>query len=135
MPLISKQRAVQIHLSSMYDNLQTSIEKMKKELKTHRSEYEDACHLHIKSGFQMEKLWLRADQNYQNKFREFETHCFLLDILTDYRDEEGNFIHLEEFILTLETLLQQFVRQEAYETCAVIKKWHDHVSSNLYINR
>ncbi|WP_156307637.1 hypothetical protein [Sphingobacterium endophyticum] len=129
MPLISKQREVQIHLSSLYDNLQSSVEKMKKELKSHRTEYEDACHLHIKSGFQLEKLWLTADRNYQNKFREFETHCFLLEILTDYRDEEGNFNHLDEFKLTLESLLQQFIKQEAYETCAVIKKWNDHFLS------
>jgi len=131
MPLISKQREVQIHLSSLYDNLQTSVENMKKELKTHRSEYEDACHLHIKSGFQLEKLWLTADRNYQNKFREFETHCFLLEILSDYRDEEGNFIHMDEFILTLESLLKQFVKQEAYETCTVIKRWQDHILNKL----
>ena len=135
MPLISKQREVQIHLSTMYDHLQTRVEKMKKELKTHRTEYEDACHMHIKSGFQLEKLWLKADQNYQNKFREFETHCFLLEILSDYRDVEGNFIHLDEFILTLDSLLQQFVKQEAYETCSVIKKWQDHIKNNLYANR
>ncbi|MGJ1203885.1 hypothetical protein [Sphingobacterium lactis] len=130
MPLISKQKEVQIHLSTMYDTLQTSVEKMKGELKTHRSMYEDACHMHIKSGFKLENLWLRADQNYQDKFREFETHCFLLEILTDYRDEEGNFIHLEEFFLTLRSLLQKFVEQEAYEICAIIKKWHDRIQQD-----
>lgn len=123
MPLISKQRDMQLQLSSMYDKLQTNVEKMKEELKTHRSWYEDACHMHIKSGFQLEKLWLKADQNYQDKFREFEIHCFLLDIFSDYKDEEGNFIHLQEFLLTLDALIERFTRQEAYEICAIVLKW------------
>ncbi len=127
MPLISKHKEVQLHLSTMYDSLHNNVEKMKKELKAHRSDYENACHMHIKSGFQLEKLWLKADRNYQNKFKEFETNCFLLEILTEYRDEEGNFMHLEEFIITLESLLKLFIDQEAYETCAVIKKWQDHI--------
>ncbi len=127
MPLISQHKEVQLHLSNMYDSLQDSVEKMKQELKTRRSQYELACHKHIESGFQFEHLWLHADRSYQSKFQEFETHCVLLDILGDYRDEEGNFIHISEIILTLETLLRSFERQEAYEVCVIIKKWQEHI--------
>ena len=127
MPLISQQKEVQIHLSTMYESLMNSVEKMRRELRTHRCLYEEACSKHIDSGFQHEKQWLSADKNYQVKFVEFETHCFLLDILSEYRDEEGNFIHLEEINLTLESLIQQYVKQEAYEICAIIKKWLDDI--------
>lgn len=127
MPLISKHKEVQLHLSSMYDSLQDRIEHMKKELQTHRFDYEQACHRHIESGFQFEQAWLRADRNYQNKFREFETHCILSDMLSEYRDEEGNFIHLSEITLTLDSLLLSFIQQEAYEVCAIIKMWKDHI--------
>jgi len=133
MPLISRQKQVQIHLSSMYESLQVSVEKMKKELRTHRSLYEEACSMHIDSGFQHEKLWLKADRNYQDKFIEFETHCFLLDILSEYRDEEGNFMHLDEITLSLESLIQQYVKQEAYEICAIIQKWLDHMYSRYQL--
>lgn len=132
MSLISKQRDVQLQLSCMYDNLKNNVEKMRKELKTHRNWYEDACHMHIKSGFQLEKLWLKADQNYQAKFTEFETHCFLLDIFSDYRDEEGCFIHLQEFFFTLDMLIDRFTHQEAYEICAILQKWKDRFS-NQYL--
>lgn len=123
MPFISKERDVQHQLACMYDNLERNVENMKKELKSHRNWYEDACHMHIKSGFQLEKLWLKADENYQNKFREFETHCFLLDVFSDFRDEEGNFLHLHEFFLTLDSLIDRFTQQEAYEICAILLKW------------
>ncbi|WP_312136728.1 hypothetical protein [Sphingobacterium sp.] len=132
MPLISQHKEVQLHLSHMYDSLQDSVEKMKEELQTRRNQYEQACHKHIESGFQFENLWLNADRNYQRKFREFETHCVLLDILSDYRDEEGNFIHISEITLTLESLLHSFEQQEAYEVCAIIKKWQAHMLSKYH---
>ncbi len=131
MPLISRQKQVQIHLSTMYDSLLNSVEKMKKDLECHRYQYEEACNLHIDSGFKHEKLWLSADEKYQQKFVEFETHCFLLDLLSEYRNEEGNFIHLEEISLTLESLIHQYEDQEAYEICAIIKKWLDHIANKF----
>ena len=130
MPLISKQRDVQIQLSCMYDKLKNNVDQMKQDLKRHRNWYEDACHMHIKSGFQLETLWLKADQNYQDKFREFETHCFLLDIFSDYRDEEGSFIHLKEFFLTLDMLIDRFIQQEAYEICSILQEWKNRFEHN-----
>ena len=130
MPLISKQRDVQIQLSCMYDKLKKNVDQMKQDLKRHRNWYEDACHMHIKSGFQLETLWLKADQNYQDKFREFETHCFLLDIFSDYRDEEGSFIHLQEFFLTLDMLIDRFIQQEAYEICSILQEWKNRFEHN-----
>ncbi|MFZ4261954.1 hypothetical protein ACFRAE_07920 [Sphingobacterium sp. HJSM2_6] len=135
MPLISTDKEVQMHLSSMYDKLEINVKKLKEELCTHRTNYEEACNKHIKSGFQFENLWLKADQNYQVKFKEFETHCFLLEILTDYRDEQGNFIHLHEVFDTLNCLIHQFIEQEHYEMCAIIKKWQDFISYRYYLTQ
>ena len=129
MPLISRHKEVQLHLNTIYDNLQNSVDKLKIDLSVHRNLYEEACSKHINSGYKLDKLWQIADSNYQNKFREFETHCFLLDILTDHRDEEGNFNHIEEILLSLESLIKQFINQEAYEVCAMIKKWSDYIKS------
>ena len=38
MPLISQHKEVQLHLSHMYDSLQDSVEKMKQELQTRRTQ-------------------------------------------------------------------------------------------------
>lgn len=135
MPLISNDKEVQMHLSSMYDKLEFNVKKLKKELNTYRSNYEEACDKHINSGFRFENLWLKADHTYQLKFKEFETHCFLLEILSDYRDEQGNFIHLHEVFVTLESLIQQFIKQEDYEVCAIIKKWQDFISFRYYLSK
>lgn len=119
MPLISKQTAMQIQLVSMYTFLESKVKQMQVELKAHRQL--------VYAGDDYELVCRKSDLNYQKKMIEVETFCIFYDVMTEYIDVEGTFIHLDEITITLKSLLKEFEEQEAYEVCSIIKKWYDEV--------
>ena len=129
MPIISKQGELQLQLANLYENLQVNVQLKKTELSELRAWYNKACEMHIESGFLLENLWKHAERRYQRLFLDFDAHCLILEVISEYRNEEGNFTHLSDMHWTLNLWLERLKAEEAYEGCALIKHWREHLDA------
>lgn len=123
MTIISKETEIQGKLSSIFDELISKKESIRKELIETRLTYKRVCDKHILSGFTSEYEWLEATNNHQNKFVEYDIHCYLIEILSDYRNIEGDFPEYPDMTNTLESVMFKFANEERYEVSAIIQIW------------
>ncbi|WP_437921674.1 hypothetical protein [Sphingobacterium sp. LRF_L2] len=123
MTIISKELEIQDRLSSIYETLIKEKEVVRQDLAKTRHNYKKVCDKHILSGFQSEMEWIEASHLHQQKFLEYDTHCYLIDILSDYRDIEGYFPEYIHMLANIEMVMFKFAKEERYEVSAIIKLW------------
>lgn len=118
-----KEYTIQDHLNTIYDQLIYENDKLKKELYITRVYYNNICNSHITSGFQQETKWMKATQKHQHKFLEYDTYCFLIDLISNYRNIDGTFSAYQDMLLAIEENMLIFAREEQYEVSAILKEW------------
>lgn len=123
MTIISREVEIQDKLSTIFEELINQKESVRHELVQSRQTYKQVCDKHIMSGFSSELEWIEATQHHQKKFLEYDTHCYLIDIISDYRDIEGFFPEYIDMLANLETIMFKFASDERYEVSAIIKLW------------
>ncbi|MEJ5056377.1 hypothetical protein [Sphingobacterium sp. MYb382] len=123
MTMISKETAIQEKLSALFDELLSKKENIRVQLMETRNTYQQICEKHILSGYRLEGEWLEVSDFHQNKFVEYDMHCYLIDILSDYRNIEGFFPEYQDMMDTLDMLMLRFAGEERYELAAIIKAW------------
>ncbi|MFD1769106.1 hypothetical protein [Sphingobacterium suaedae] len=123
MTIISREVEIQDRLSTIFEDLMTTKESIRRELIQTRHTYKQVCDKHILSGFRTEVEWVEASHNHQQKFLEYDTHCYLIDILSDYRDIEGYFPEYLDMLANVESVMLRFATEERYEVSAIIKHW------------
>ncbi|GHE23084.1 hypothetical protein [Sphingobacterium griseoflavum] len=123
MTIIPREIEIQEKLSTIFDELVDQKEHIRCQLARSRQLYKQVCDEHIFSGFSTEVAWLEATQQHQQKFLEYDAHCYILDILTDYRNMEGYFPEYIDMLANLENIMLRFAREERYEVSAIIKPW------------
>lgn len=123
MTIISKEVEIQDRLSTIFEELKDKKEAIRRELIETRHNYKQVCDRHIHSGFRSEMEWVEASYNHQQKFLEYDTHCYLIDILSDYRDIEGYFPEYLDMLANIESVMIKFANDERYEVSAIIKRW------------
>ncbi|MFD2969745.1 hypothetical protein [Sphingobacterium bambusae] len=131
MTIISREIEIQEKLSTIFDELIDQKEHIRHQLAQSRQVYKQVCDQHILSGFASESEWLEATQLHQEKFIEYDAHCYLLDILTDYRDIEGYFPEYIDMLANLEAIMLKFAQEERYEVSAIIKQWLNKLIKSL----
>lgn len=120
---IWKEYTIQDRLNTLYDQLVIENDKIREELHISRKNYNQICNEHIYSGFRLELEWMEATKKHQFKFLEYDAHCFLIDVISDYRDVEGKFGLYKEMAASLERSMHMFAKEEKYEISAIIKRW------------
>lgn len=123
MTIISKEVAIQDKLSTIFDEMINQKENIRRELVHTRNRYKSICELHITSGFNTEYDWVVATDKHEEKYLQYDAYCYLIELLTDYRDIEGYFPEYEDMLYNLEQLMFKFARTEQYEVSAIIKCW------------
>lgn len=118
-----KEYTIQDHLNTIYDQLISKNDRLKKELYKSRVYYNNICNSHIESGFQQEAEWMDATRKHQRKFLEYDTYCFLIDMISNYRNIDGTFLAYQEMLLAVEENMLAFAREEKYEVSAILKEW------------
>ncbi len=131
MTIISREIEIQEKLSTIFDELIDQKEHIRHQLVRSRQVYKQVCDQHILSGFSSENEWLEATQQHQQKFLEYDAHCYLLDILADYRDIEGYFPEYIDMLANLEAVMLKFAQEERYEVSAIIKQWLNKLIKSL----
>lgn len=123
MQTVWKNAAIQDRLSSVFDELISKNDRIQKELANSRNTYDRVCDDHINSGFQMENDWKRATDLHRSKFLEYDVHCYLIDMISSYRNVEGDFPSYQEMNSNIEHAMLLFAKEEKYEASAIIKHW------------
>lgn len=131
MSLISKEAEIQERLATIFDKLIFQKEEIRKELMLTRTNYQQVCDRHILSGFRAEFEWIQASDNHQSKFIEYDIHCYLIDILTDYRSVEGIFPEYLDMLQNLENIMLKYAAEERYEVAAILKNWLDKLTESI----
>ncbi len=131
MALISKEAELQERLSAIFENLLIKKDSVKEELAHTRKDFNTACDLHIKSGFQSEQDWINANICHQHKFVEYEIYCHMIEILNDFKDIYGQFPEYLQMHQTLSQIMIQLAQEEKYELAAIAKLWVDKIESTI----
>jgi len=123
MTIISREVEIQDKLSTIFDELVGQKELIRHQLVQSRQSYKQICDKHIFSGFSSELEWMDASAHHEQKFREYDVHCYLIDVLSDYRDIEGCFPEYIDMLANVENIMIKFANEEQYEISAIIKLW------------
>lgn len=122
MTIVSKETEIQDRISTVYDNLITEKESIY-EAFLHTREHHLTAHNEILAGFFPDGEWEDNQNVDQQNFVEYDIYCYLVDIISDYRDIEGGFPEYLDMIANLEQVMLKFARRENYEVSAIIKRW------------
>jgi len=126
MPIISKEEEINEKIISIYELLLKKRELLQTELAFLRSIFDQACNTHIANGF-MEEEWIKVKHMYHIKYHEYEIHCHILEIITDFKDLYGRFPEYTQLYLTLNHTMIQLANNEKYETASLFKLWVDKI--------
>ncbi|KGE13670.1 hypothetical protein [Sphingobacterium deserti] len=131
MTIISREVEIQDKLSTIFEELMDQKELIRDELVQSRQSYKQICDKHIFSGFSSELEWMDATEHHEQKFREYDVHCYLIDVLSDYRDIEGCFPEYIDMLANVENIMIKFANEEQYEISAIIKLWLNKLIKSL----
>ncbi len=123
MNIISKEVEIQHRISTVYDNLITEKESIYEAFLRTEEYHQMVPDDHVLAVFFSEGHWEDVQNGHQQKFVEYDIYCYLVDIVSDYRDIEGYFPEYLDMIANLEQVMLKFAQQENYEVSAIIKRW------------
>jgi len=123
MTIISKEVEIQDKISAIYDKLTSQKESIYQESVQIQEQQDTPLSKHLRLGNLYKSDSVDVLQTGGRKLIEYDIYCYLVDIVTDYRDIEGYFPEYLDMIANLEQVMLKFAQQENYEVAAIIKYW------------